>query len=96
MNRTLRMPNTRTAHHRPQPTFADWAALLCACLCWLFGRRDVQMGLRIFFGGGAFMLMLGLVGGIECGTVALVPGGLLCLGLLAVAFLLLRGIGAED
>lgn len=93
MNRMLRMPATRAAYRRTQPTLADWLMLLCACLRYFFGQREVQIGLRIFFGGGAFMLMLGVVGGIECGTIALIPGGIACLGLIAVAFLLLRGLG---
>ncbi len=93
MNRTLRMPAEQT--RRIQPTFGDWLALIVIILCQFFARREVKMGLRIFFGGGAFMLMLGFVGGIECGTVALVPGGLICLGLIVAAFLLLRGLSEE-
>ncbi|MBQ8396949.1 MAG: hypothetical protein IJX53_01980 [Clostridia bacterium] len=96
MNRTLRMPAARTAPRRRQPTLGDWLSLLFACLCYFFGLREVQMGLRIFLGGGAFMLMLGFVGGIECGMVALVPGGIACFALVAAAFLLLRGLGDAD
>ena len=93
MNRTIRMPAEPT--RRLKPTLSDLLTLIFAGLCYFFAQREVKMGMRIFFGGGAFMLMLGFVGGIECGTIALVPGGLICLGLLSASFLLLRGLGEE-
>lgn len=95
MNRTLRMPANHSASRTVRHSIADWAELLLLCLCWFFARREVKMVMRIVFGGGAFMLMLGLAGGIECGTVALLPGGLLCLALVVLAFLILRGLSEE-
>ena len=93
MNRTI---NLNTApRHTLRPTFGDWMALLFACLRCLFAHREVRIGTRVFFGGTAFLMMLGVGGAIECGSMAMLPGGLLCLGLMVVSFLILRGLTEE-
>lgn len=92
MNRTMNMPASNRTY---QPTLGEWIAVIFACIARVFALPEVKMGLRIFFGGAAFMTMLALVGGIECGTVALIPGGIVCLVLMVIAFLLIRGISEE-
>ena len=95
MNRTMHMPANYSVSRTARHSFADWAELILLCLCWFFSQREVKTVMRIAFGGGAFMVMLGIAGGIECGTVALLPGGLLCLALAALSFLILRGLSEE-
>ncbi len=95
MNRTMQMPAANRRSAQIEPTLADWIAVILACVGRLFGMPEVKMALRIFFGGAAFVTMLALVGGIESGTFALIPGGVLCVVLLVVAFLLLRGVSEE-
>ena len=93
MNRTLnRSTNRHFSDSRNHLGFADYLMLLVACMGDFFARRSVRRNLRFAFGGCAFLTMLGVVGSIECGSMALLPGALICLALIAMAFLLLRGI----
>lgn len=95
MNRTLAYPNCARRRTYRRPTVSDWAALIILCIWQFFARRDVRLAMRMAAGGSAFVLMLAVVGGMEQGNVSLLPGAAICLGLVGLAFLTLRGLGAD-
>lgn len=76
-------------------TAVKWMALIILSIWQFFSRRTVKMALRMAIGGSAFMLMLAVVGGMEYGSVPLLPGAAICVGLVGLAFVALRGLEAD-
>ncbi len=87
MNRTMTYIVRET---KTTPTAADWFALLLACFSAFLARSEVRGMFRLTGAAAVFMLLLGVVCGIESGVIALLPGAVLCLSLVALAFLLVR------
>ncbi|MBR6709719.1 MAG: hypothetical protein IKL84_08605 [Clostridia bacterium] len=100
MNRqiTYTYSNSRTAR-RPvrsrRLSAGEWIAIFALMLHEFFAQSQVRMFCRLMAGGAAFMTMLGVVGGIECGNIGLLPGTVCCAALVLVAFLLIRHSGED-
>ncbi len=94
MNRMMNA-HINTAKKTERHSLGEWLWLLGACISYFFSLIEVRIVSKIVLGGGAFLMMLGVAGSIECGTVALFPGAVACLVLVLVAFLFLRGLGEE-
>lgn len=102
MNRsmTYTYTNTRTAAPRRRTsarplTAGERFVFFLWMLQQFFAQPQVKMFLRLMAGGTAFMTMLGIVGGIECGRIDLLPGLLCCAALVLTAFLLFRRLADE-
>ena len=87
MNRTM---TYIARENKLAPTAIDRFFLLLTCIIDSFARSEVQGMLRLTGVAAVFMLLLGVICGIESGVIALLPGAVLCLSLAALAFLLVR------
>lgn len=87
MNRNV---TYRVENRNAVPSAAEWLVMLIGSLVEFFARREVGGVLRLLSAVGIFMFILGVVSGIESGSIALLPGAVMCFALAGLAFLLVR------